>query len=135
MLKEKTHLFCNEISENTHPSHVKIYKTSAGPLFLRNCCSPSFVESLKADEGLHAFAHLPEREHQMLLSIAQQPVNRLISSRRAYNCCVISGRLSRRSTLSSSCKDWKRCHCVWSGTARMPSASRSSCKATLPSIG
>jgi hypothetical protein len=35
------------------------------------------VESLKADEGLRAFARLPEREHQLLLSIAQQPENRL----------------------------------------------------------
>ncbi len=29
------------------------------------------------DEGQHAFARLPEREHQLLLSIAQQPENRL----------------------------------------------------------
>src|SRR5205085_596300 len=43
----------------------------------RNCCSLSFVEGLKADEGLHAFARLPEREHQLLLSIARQPENRL----------------------------------------------------------
>jgi hypothetical protein len=32
---------------------------------------------LKADEGLRAFAHLPEREQLLLLSIALQPENRL----------------------------------------------------------
>jgi acetoin utilization protein AcuA len=37
---------------------------------------------LKADEGLRAFARLPEREHQLLLSLAQQPENRLTL---AYN--------------------------------------------------
>ncbi len=58
-------------------SSVKIYKTLAGPLFLRTCCTPSFVDGLKADEGLRAFARLPEREHHLLLSIAQQPENRL----------------------------------------------------------
>ncbi len=58
-------------------SGVKIYKTPAGPLFLRTCCTPSFIEGLKADEGLRAFARQPEREHQLLLSIAQHPENRL----------------------------------------------------------
>jgi len=46
-------------------------------LFLRSCCSPSFVEGLQADEGLRAFARLAEREHQLLLSLARQPENRL----------------------------------------------------------
>jgi acetoin utilization protein AcuA len=32
---------------------------------------------LKADEGLRAFARLPEREQQLLLSIARHPENRL----------------------------------------------------------
>ncbi len=57
-------------SGSTSISHVKMYKTPAGPLFLRSCCSPSFVEGLKADEGLRAFARLPEREHRLLLSLA-----------------------------------------------------------------
>jgi len=35
------------------------------------------VEHLKADEGLRAFARLPEREQHLLLSIAQHPENRL----------------------------------------------------------
>jgi GNAT superfamily N-acetyltransferase len=77
MLKAKTHSPVNEISGSTRISRVKIYKTPAGPLFLRNCCSPSFVEGLKADQGLRAFARRPEREHHLLLSLAQKPENRL----------------------------------------------------------
>jgi GNAT superfamily N-acetyltransferase len=78
MLKERAHNSSDQQSSgSTRTSHVKIYKTPAGPLFLRNCCSPAFVESLKVDEGLRAFARLPEREHQLLLSIAQKPENRL----------------------------------------------------------
>jgi acetoin utilization protein AcuA len=78
MLKEKAYTSSEqELSESTRISRVKTYKTSAGPLFLRSCCSPSFVEGLQADEGLRAFARLPEREHQLLLSLARQPQNRL----------------------------------------------------------
>jgi hypothetical protein len=78
MLKERVH-HANDPEESGSAciSRVKTYKTAAGPVFLRSCCSPSFVESLKADEGLRAFARLPEREHQLLLSIAQEPENRL----------------------------------------------------------
>jgi GNAT superfamily N-acetyltransferase len=77
MHREKTHSPTDEISGNTRPSPVKTYKTPAGPVFLRGCCSPAFVASLKADEGLRAFARLPEREHQLLLSLAGHPENRL----------------------------------------------------------
>lgn len=78
MLKERAH-HTNHSKESgsVRISRVKMYKTTAGPLFLRSGCSPSFVEGLKADEGLRAFARLPEREHQLLLSLAQQPENRL----------------------------------------------------------
>src|SRR6266496_4021453 len=77
MLKERAHLTNHsEESGRARISRVKTYKTT-GPLFLRSCCSPSFVASLKPDEGLRAFARLPEREHQLLLSLAQQPGNRL----------------------------------------------------------
>ena len=76
MLKEKMHS-ANDPENAVCTSRIKTYKTAAGPLFLRSCCSPSFVEQLKADEGLRAFARLPEREHQLLLSIAQQPESRL----------------------------------------------------------
>jgi GNAT superfamily N-acetyltransferase len=76
LLKAKAYL-TSEKSRNLHNSGVKIYKTLAGPVFLRTCCTPSFVEGLKVDDGLHAFARLPEREHQLLLSIAQKPESRL----------------------------------------------------------
>jgi YD repeat-containing protein len=83
MLKERVYHANNpEESGSARISCVKTYKTAAGPLFLRSCCSPSFVEGLRVDEGLHVFARLPEREHQLLLSIAQQPGNRLTL---AYN--------------------------------------------------
>src|SRR6266700_8297990 len=77
MQKEKRHSPTDEISGNTRNSLVKTYKTPAGRLFLRSSCSPAFIEGLKADEGLRAFARLPEREHQLLLSLAGQPENRL----------------------------------------------------------
>jgi GNAT superfamily N-acetyltransferase len=55
------------------PSRSKTLELPAGPLLLRDFCPPSLVERLKADEGLRAFARLPEREHQLLLSIAKRP--------------------------------------------------------------
>jgi acetoin utilization deacetylase AcuC-like enzyme len=55
------------------PSRSKTLETPAGPLLLRDFCPPSIVERLAADEGLHAFARLPEREHQLLLNIAKRP--------------------------------------------------------------
>jgi acetoin utilization protein AcuA len=78
MLKERARTSGEqEISGSARISRVKTYKTPAGPLFLRSCCSPSFVEGLQVDEGLRAFARLAEREHQLLLSLARQPENRL----------------------------------------------------------
>jgi GNAT superfamily N-acetyltransferase len=56
---------------------VTLYKTTAGPLFIRSCCSPSLVEGLQVDEGMHAFARRPEREHQLLLNLARQTDTRL----------------------------------------------------------
>ena len=49
------------------------FETAAGSLILHSLCPPSLVTSLKADRGLHAFAHFPEREHQLLLGIAERP--------------------------------------------------------------
>ena len=49
------------------------FETAAGSLILHSFCPPSLVTSLKADRGLHAFAHIPEREHQLLLGIAERP--------------------------------------------------------------
>src|SRR5215471_6850296 len=102
MIKEKEHYTNHsEYSGSARISRVKTYKTTAGPLFLRSCCSPSFVESLKADEGLRAFARLPEREHQLLLSIAQQPENRLTL---AYNA---SGNIVGQVSLAPGDEWWE----------------------------
>lgn len=40
---------------------------------LRTCCPPELVESLHADDGLRAFARLPEREHHRLVEMAKHP--------------------------------------------------------------
>lgn len=55
---------------NAYP-RKKSFKTAAGPLILHSFSSPPLVASLKAERGLHAFAHFPEREHQLLLGIAE----------------------------------------------------------------
>jgi hypothetical protein len=47
------------------------FETAAGSLILQSVCSPALVASLKAERGLHAFAHSPEREHHLLLEIAE----------------------------------------------------------------
>ena len=49
------------------------FETAAGSLILHSFCPPSLVTSLKADRGLHAFTYVPEREHQLLLGIAERP--------------------------------------------------------------
>ena len=49
------------------------FETAAGSLILHSFCPPSLVASLKADRELHAFAHVPQREHQLLLGIAERP--------------------------------------------------------------
>lgn len=59
------------LQENMSFSRLKTLETPAGLLFLRDFCSPQLVESLRADKGLNAFTRLPEREHQLLLSIAK----------------------------------------------------------------
>jgi acetoin utilization deacetylase AcuC-like enzyme/GNAT superfamily N-acetyltransferase len=55
------------------PSRSKTLDTSAGLLLLRDFCPPSLVEHLIPDSGLHAFARLPEREHQLLLNLSKSP--------------------------------------------------------------
>src|SRR5215469_11432988 len=78
MLKEITVDANNpEMPECARISRVKTYKTAAGSLFLRTCCPPALVEGLQVDEGLRAFARLPEREHKLLLKLARHPENRL----------------------------------------------------------
>jgi GNAT superfamily N-acetyltransferase len=53
--------------------HRTTFETAGGSLILHSFCPPSLVTSLKADRGLHAFTHVPEREHQLLLGIAERP--------------------------------------------------------------
>src|SRR5205085_5607281 len=55
------------------PSRSRVLETAKGTLLLRDFCPPSLVERLTPDAGLRAFARLPEREHQLLLSIARRP--------------------------------------------------------------
>ena len=55
------------------PSRIKTIESSAGPLILRDFCPPSLVERLAPDSGLHAFARIPEREHQLLINLAKSP--------------------------------------------------------------
>jgi acetoin utilization deacetylase AcuC-like enzyme/GNAT superfamily N-acetyltransferase len=55
------------------PSRSKTLETKKGLLLLRDFCPPSLVERLTAENGLRAFARLPEREHQLLLTIAKSP--------------------------------------------------------------
>jgi GNAT superfamily N-acetyltransferase len=62
--------------ENDIP-HYKSIATPAGPIFLQDHCPPALVESLRADSGLRAFARLPEREHALLLGLAQRSDSRL----------------------------------------------------------
>lgn len=55
------------------PSRSKVIETKTGQVLLRDFCPPSFVERLRADSGLRAFARIPEREHQLLLGISKSP--------------------------------------------------------------
>lgn len=54
-------------------ARTKTLETAMGPILFRRFCPPSFVERLRPDSGLHSFARLPEREHQLLLDIAKSP--------------------------------------------------------------
>ncbi len=55
------------------PSRSKTIQTERGPILLRDFCPPSLVERLHADNGLRAFARIPEREHRLLVGIAKSP--------------------------------------------------------------
>ena len=59
-------------AENTVPYQSTV-ETRAATLFLHDFCTAPFVDSLKPDVGLRAFARLPEREHQLLRTIAERP--------------------------------------------------------------
>jgi acetoin utilization deacetylase AcuC-like enzyme/GNAT superfamily N-acetyltransferase len=60
-------------SRGSTPSRSKTLETKVGSVLLRDFCPPSLVERLHADDGLRAFARLPEREHRLLLGIAKSP--------------------------------------------------------------
>src|SRR5881275_1743510 len=63
-----------DLLQKSHVSPLRRgFETTAGPLILHSFCPPALVASLKAERGLHAFAHFPEREHQLLLGIAERP--------------------------------------------------------------
>src|SRR5947209_12452642 len=55
------------------PSRINVIETKSGEVLLRDFCPPSFVERLRSDDGLRAFARLPEREHKLLLGISKSP--------------------------------------------------------------
>jgi acetoin utilization protein AcuA len=52
--------------------HLSIYEIPTAMLFLRAFCTASFVSELVPDAALRAFAHLPQREHQLLKTIAER---------------------------------------------------------------
>lgn len=52
------------------PSRTRVLQTPNGTLLLRDFCSPSLVERLRVESGLHAFTNEPEHEHALLLDIA-----------------------------------------------------------------
>jgi GNAT superfamily N-acetyltransferase len=102
MLKEREYISGDlEIPRSTHISRIKMFETPAGLLLVRSYCSASLVEGLRVDEGLRAFARRPEREHQLLLSIARQPENMLTL---AYTA---TGKIVGQATLAPVDKWWQ----------------------------
>ena len=61
------------LQRNADGPRRSTFETAAGSLIVQGFCPPSLVASLRADRGLHAFARVPEREHQLLLGIAERP--------------------------------------------------------------
>lgn len=57
----------------TSAPHREAFETDAGTLTIQNFCSSALVERLRADSGLRAFAHLPEREYELLLTLSKKP--------------------------------------------------------------
>ncbi len=90
-----------KIGRDSAASQVKTYETPAGTILLRTYCSPSLVECLRVDEGLRAFARLPELEYQQLLSVAQQPDSVLIL---AY---TLTGEIIGQVTLAPADSWWQ----------------------------
>lgn len=59
-------------TEETVVAPHRVVHTLRGPVFLQDCCPSWVVEHLRADGGLRAFARRPEREHALLLGLAQR---------------------------------------------------------------
>jgi acetoin utilization protein AcuA len=78
-----------------------VFNTKAGPLFLQDHCLSVLVEQLRAESGLHAFMHLPEREYQLLLSLAKRPDTKLTL---AY---TLSGEIVGQATLTPATGWWQ----------------------------
>jgi acetoin utilization protein AcuA len=81
--------------------HRRTFETPAGTLILHSFCPPSLVASLKVDRGLHAFARTPEREHQLLLGLAERSDSMLTL---AYTS---SGEIVGQVTLAPLEHEWK----------------------------
>src|SRR5438046_1995877 len=81
--------------------HRRTFETPAGTLILHSFCTPSLVASLKVDRGLHAFARTPEREHQLLLGLAERLDSMLTL---AYTS---SGEIVGQVTLAPLEHEWK----------------------------
>jgi len=90
-----------EDKEHIDAEQVRIYEAPGGKLLLARRCSPELVERLRADDGLRAFARRPEREHQLLLSIARQPQSSLTL---AY---TLSGEIVGQVTLAPASPQWQ----------------------------
>ena len=103
------------LRENSTISQSTTIETPAGRLVLRNFCSPSFVESLRADCGLRAFARLPEREHQLLVNIARRPDSALTLAH------TLSGEIVGEVTLAPADAWWAGLDQVYEGAVQVSS--------------
>src|SRR5260370_36729106 len=94
---------CRPLHDNNTISRSKTIETPAGTLVLRDFCSPSLVESLRAEGGLRAFARLPEREHQLLLNIARRTDSALTLPH------TLPGEIIRKGTRAPPESWWEAC--------------------------
>jgi GNAT superfamily N-acetyltransferase len=90
-----------KIGRDSGTSRVKTYENAAGTVLLRTYCSSSLVECLRVDEGLRAFARLPELEYQQLLAVARRSDSMLIL---AY---TLTGEIVGQVTLAPADSWWQ----------------------------
>ena len=103
------------INDVSPPARTRTLETPAGTLLLQDHCQPSFVESLRIDSGLRAFARRPEREHQLLIGIAKRSDCRLALAYTPEG--VIVGEV----TLASGDAWWKGLEHVYEGAIEVSS--------------